>query len=139
MIEPSKNLQEIFEKSVEMAKNLSHEYITIEHIIYGIMEDEDSYKLLESFGADVKFIKTNIEHYLKNNLNDIKTSNANAKPKKTNSVERVLNRCFTQVLFSGRQRMEIADIIISVLSEKNSFGYYSVSYTHLTLPTKRIV
>jgi ATP-dependent Clp protease ATP-binding subunit ClpA len=132
MIEPSKNLQEIFEKSVEMAKTLSHEYITIEHIIYGIMEDEDSYKLLESFGADAKFVKTNIEHYLKNNLNDIKTTNANAKPKKTNSVERVLNRCFTQVLFSGRQRMEIADIIISVLSEKNSFGYYFLTKAGVT-------
>jgi ATP-dependent Clp protease ATP-binding subunit ClpA len=132
MIEPSKSLQEIFEKSVEMAKSLNHEYITIEHIIYGIMEDEDSYKLLESFGADAKFVKTNIEHYLKNNLNDIKTSNANAKPKKTNSVERVLNRCFTQVLFSGRQRMEIADIIISVLSEKNSFGYYFLTKAGVT-------
>jgi ATP-dependent Clp protease ATP-binding subunit ClpA len=96
------------------------------------MEDEDSYKLLESFGADAKFVKTNIEHYLKNNLNDIKTTNANAKPKKTNSVERVLNRCFTQVLFSGRQRMEIADIIISVLSEKNSFGYYFLTKAGVT-------
>lgn len=132
MIEPSKSLQEIFEKSIEMAKTLSHEYITIEHIIYGIMEDEESYKLLESFGADAKFIKSNIEHYLKNNLNDIKTTNANAKPKKTNSVERVLNRCFTQVLFSGRQRMEIADIIISVLSEKNSFGYYFLTKAGVT-------
>ena len=132
MIEPSKSLQEIFEKSVEMAKALNHEYITIEHIIYGIMEDEDSYKLLESFGADAKFVKTNIEHYLKNNLNDIKTTNANSKPKKTNSVERVLNRCFTQVLFSGRQRMEIADIVISVLSEKNSFGYYFLTKAGVT-------
>lgn len=124
MIEPSQNLQEIFEKSINMAKSLGHEYITIEHIIFGIMNDEGSYKLLESFGADVKFIKTNIEHYLNNSLNDIKTTGVNNKPKKTNSVERVLNRCFTQVLFSGRQRMEIADIIVSVLSEKNSFGYY---------------
>ena len=132
MIEPSKSLQEIFEKSIEMAKALNHEYITIEHIIYGVMEDEESYKLLESFGADAKFIKTNVEHYLKNNLNDIKTTNTNAKPKKTNSVERVLNRCFTQVLFSGRQRMEIADIVISVLSEKNSFGYYFLTKAGVT-------
>jgi ATP-dependent Clp protease ATP-binding subunit ClpA len=124
MIEPSQNLQEIFEKSVNVAKGLGHEYITIEHIIFSIMDDEDSYKLLESFGADVAFIKTNIEHYLKNNLNDIKIAGTNNKPKKTNSVERLLNRCFTQVLFSGRQRMEIADVIVSVLSEKNSFGYY---------------
>ncbi len=124
MIEPSKQLQEIFEHSISIARELNHEYITIEHIIFGIMNDEETYKLLEGFGADANFIKTNIEHYLKNNLNDIKTINPNVKPKKTNSVERVLNRCFTQVLFSGRQRMEIADVIISILSEKNSFGYY---------------
>jgi ATP-dependent Clp protease ATP-binding subunit ClpA len=124
MIEPSKDLQEIFEGAVEHSKALDHEYITIEHIVFGILSDKNSFELLKSYGADAVFIKTNLEHYLKNNLNDIKTSNPNVKPKKTNSVERVLNRCFTQVLFSGRQRMEVADVIISVLSEKNSFAYY---------------
>lgn len=124
MIEPSQNLHRIFENSVSIAKQLDHEYVTIEHIVFGIMSDEDSYKLLESFGADANFIKTNLEHYLKNNLNDIKTTDTNNRPRKTNSVERVLNRCFTQVLFSGRQRMEVADVVISVLSEKNSFAFY---------------
>jgi ATP-dependent Clp protease ATP-binding subunit ClpA len=124
MIEPSNNLQAIFENSIKVAKENSHEYITIEHVVYAIMCDSESFKLMESFGADANFIKTNLDHYLKNNMNDIKTNDPNVKPKKTNSVERVLNRCFTQVLFSGRQRMEVADVIISVLSEKNSFGFY---------------
>ena len=126
MIEPSQNLQTIFEKSIEIAKENSHEYITIEHIVYSILCDPDAFTLINGFGADANFIKSNLEHYIKNNLNDIKTT-ANVKPKKTNSVERVLNRCFTQVLFSGRQRMEVADVIISVLSEKNSFGFYFLS------------
>ena len=91
------------------------------------MNDPDAYALIESFGADSNFIKTNLDHYLKTNLNDIKSSSVDAKPKKTTSVERVLNRCFTQVLFSGRQKMEVADVIISVLSEKNSFGFYFLS------------
>ena len=124
MIEPSKHLQDIFENSISLAKGLSHEYITIEHIVFSMISDQETYTLLESFGADAAFIKTNLDHYLKNSLNDIKTAEKNYKPKKTNSVERVLNRCFTQVLFSGRQRMEVADVIISVLSEKNSFGFY---------------
>ena len=126
MIEPSQNLQNIFESSVNTAKELHHEYITIEHIVYGILCDETSFEFLQGFGADANFIKTNLSHYLKNNLNDIKIDNppASFRPKKTNSVERVLNRCFTQVLFSGRQRMEVADVIVSVLSEKNSFGFY---------------
>jgi ATP-dependent Clp protease ATP-binding subunit ClpA len=124
MIEPSQNLQTIFENAVNTARELNHEYITIEHIVYSIMCDEEAYALIGGFGADANFIKTNLDHYLKNNLNDIKTADPKSKPKKTNSVERVLNRCFTQVLFSGRQRMEVADVIISVLSEKNSFGFY---------------
>jgi ATP-dependent Clp protease ATP-binding subunit ClpA len=127
MIEPSSTLQNIFEHSVSTARKLQHEYITVEHLVYSIMCNDESYALLESFGADSNFIKSNLEHYLKNSLNDIQTEQTNFKPKKTTSVERVLNRCFTQVLFSGRQRMEVADVIISVLSEKNSFGFYFLS------------
>jgi ATP-dependent Clp protease ATP-binding subunit ClpA len=127
MIEPSQNLQTIFENAVNTARELNHEYITIEHIVYSIMCDEEAYTLINGFGADANFIKTNLDHYLKNNLNDIKTTDPKSKPKKTNSVERVLNRCFTQVLFSGRQRMEVADVVISVLSEKNSFSFYFLS------------
>jgi len=125
MIEPSNQLQAIFEFSVETAKKLKHEYITIEHIVYGIVCEQNAFEMLKSFGADAEFIKTNLEHFLKNNLNDIVSqTQSSVKPRKTNSVERVLNRCFTQVLFGGRQRMEVADVIISILSEKNSFGYY---------------
>ena len=123
MIEPSQSLQNIFEFSVGVAKKLTHEYITIEHLAFGMMSDEPTFKLIEQYGADANFIKTNLEHYLKNNLEDIKNA-AVDKPKKTHSVERVLNRCFSQVLFSGRQKIEIFDVIASILSEKNSFAFY---------------
>jgi ATP-dependent Clp protease ATP-binding subunit ClpA len=91
------------------------------------MCDTDFFNHIKEFGADSNFIKTNLEHYLKNNLNDIKAEDPSVKPRKTHAVERVLNRCFSQVLFSGRQRMEVADVIVSVLSEKNSFGFYFLS------------
>jgi ATP-dependent Clp protease ATP-binding subunit ClpA len=131
MIEPSKNLQDIFDHAIGVAKENNHEYITLEHLIHSIMCSEEAYKAVEDFGADAKYIKSNLENYIKNNLNDIKV-NGDVKPKKTNSVERVLNRCFTQVLFSGRQKIEIADVIISTLSEKNSFAFYFLSKGGLT-------
>jgi ATP-dependent Clp protease ATP-binding subunit ClpA len=124
MIEPSQPLQNIFDNSIEIARSLQHELITIEHLVFSILNNEEAFNALKEFGADSDFIKSNLEHYLKNNLNDIKTDQTDFKPKKTNSVERVLNRCFTQVLFSGRSKMEVADVIISVLSEKNSFAFY---------------
>jgi ATP-dependent Clp protease ATP-binding subunit ClpA len=132
MIEPSQRLQAIFENSIKLAKKLGHEYITIEHLVCSIMSDADSYNQIQEFGADANFIKSNLEHYLKNNLNDIKSEDADVKPKKTHSIERVLNRCFSQVLFSGRQRMEIFDIVVSVMSEKNSFAFYFLTKGGIT-------
>ena len=132
MIEPSQRLQTIFENSIKLAKKLGHEYITIEHLVCSIMSDADSYNQIQEFGADANFIRSNLEHYLKNNLNDIKSEDSDVKPKKTHSIERVLNRCFSQVLFSGRQRMEIFDIVVSVMSEKNSFAFYFLTKGGIT-------
>jgi ATP-dependent Clp protease ATP-binding subunit ClpA len=132
MIEPSQSVQNIFEYSVNLSKTLKHEYITIEHIVYSIMCDQDSYKFLEDFGADADFIKNNLENFLATNLKDLESDKENLKPKKTNSVERVLNRCFSQVLFSGRQKIEVSDLIISILSEKNSFSYYYLTKSGIT-------
>jgi ATP-dependent Clp protease ATP-binding subunit ClpA len=124
MVEPSKNLQAVFESAALIAKEHQHEYITLEHIAFAIMSDQEAYIAVEGFGADAKFIKMNLAHYLKTNLADIVINDPNHVPRKTNSVDRVLHRCFTQVVFSGRNATEVTDVIISILSEKNSFAYY---------------
>jgi ATP-dependent Clp protease ATP-binding subunit ClpA len=131
MIEPTENLQGIFDQAVNMAKTLNHEYVTIEHILFSIFNDDSSIEVLKAAGADTDYIKSNLENYLNNNLKDIVKEDVQ-KPKKTNSVERVLNRSFTQVLFSGRQKMETADVVISILSEKNSFGFYFLTKGGIT-------
>lgn len=130
MIEPSQQLQNIFNTAVDLARELHHEYITIEHLVFSIFNDEQAFKSLQEAGVNADYVKSNLDHYIRNNLNDIKNDNSD-KPKKTQAVERVLNRCFTQVLFSGRQKIEIADVIISVLSEKNSFAFYFLSKSGL--------
>jgi ATP-dependent Clp protease ATP-binding subunit ClpA len=130
MIEPSQQLQNIFNNAVDLAQSLHHEYITIEHLVFSIFANDAAYKELQEAGVNVDYVKSNLDHYIRNNLNDIKNDKSD-RPKKTQAVERVLNRCFTQVLFSGRQRIEIADVIISVLSEKNSFAFYFLSRSGL--------
>jgi ATP-dependent Clp protease ATP-binding subunit ClpA len=124
MLEPSDKLQAIFENAIAIAQKLEHEYVTLEHLTFSIMCDDDTYKLLSEFGANSEFIKVNLEQFLKNNLQEIKIEGLTQKPKKTTSVERALNRSFTQVLFSGRQRIDIEDVLIAILSEKKSFSYY---------------
>lgn len=126
MVEPSQELKLAFDKSVSDARKLQHEYVTLEHLLFAICCIEEFENLLVGYGIDVSFLKSNLEHHLKNNLDDIKLDppNRKFKPKKTQAVERCLNRAFTQVLFSGRENIKLADVIISMLHEKKSVATY---------------
>jgi ATP-dependent Clp protease ATP-binding subunit ClpA len=120
MVEPSKELQLVFDKSIKDAQKLQHEYVTLEHLLYAMFCEENFVNVMTMYGANVDYIKTNLEHHLKTQCDEIKTETEKFKPKKTASVERALNRAFTQVLFAGRQNIELTDVLLAILSEKKS-------------------
>ena len=126
MVEPSKELQLVFDKAVNDAKKLEHEYVTLEHLLYAMLCEANFENMLKTFGTDVELIKKNIENYLKTKLDDIKTDMQKYKPKKTQTVERVLNRAFAQILFSGKSVIEIPDVFLSMLSEKRSYACFTL-------------
>ena len=128
MVEPSEGLQLVFDKALGDAKKLKHEYVTLEHMVYAMLCVDSFETIVDGYGADVKAMKAGLEAYLKGpDCEDLKTTATKFKPKKTATVERVLNRAFTQVLFSGRHLIEITDVFISVLNEKKSWAYYHMT------------
>jgi ATP-dependent Clp protease ATP-binding subunit ClpA len=124
MLEPNSDLEKIFERAVEVATKHKHEYITLEHFLFSMVTDEKFNELLKEFGAEVDQLKKNLEKFIKDELVDIKTDKENFRPKKTNTVERMLNRAFTQVLFGGRTVIEPVDCFISLFSEKKSYAHF---------------
>ena len=129
MVEPSKKLQDVFDKAIEDAKKLRHEYITLEHMLFAMLCHDDLVSFLEKREIDHELVRKNLEHYLKTKLEDIKlpVEIEKFKPKKTQAVERVLNRAFAQVLFSGRSTIEIVDVFASLLTEKKSWSVYELT------------
>ena len=72
MVEPSEALQLVFDKAMKDAKKLKHEYVTIEHLLYAMLCEQELAKALKGFGADLDYIKTNLEHHLKTNCDELK-------------------------------------------------------------------
>jgi|TARA_R100000030_G_C3254196_1_gene123669 ATP-dependent Clp protease ATP-binding subunit ClpA len=125
MVEPSKELQLVFDKVVKDAVKLRHEYVTLEHLLYAMLCENKFTEIVSGFGTDVEYIKKNLENYLRTKLDNILVEKGKEyKPAKTQTVERVLNRAFTQVLFSMRNMIEISDVFLSILSEKKSYAYF---------------
>ncbi len=131
MVEPSNELQLVFEKAINVAKKLKHEYLTIEHLLFSMLCEDSFYNCIQGFGADPEYIKKNLEHYLKTKCEEITTTADDVKPRKTQAVERVLNRAFTQVLFNGRQRIEPTDVFLAMMSEKRSWANYYINQAEI--------
>jgi ATP-dependent Clp protease ATP-binding subunit ClpA len=131
MVEPSNELQLVFEKAIDVAKKLKHEYLTIEHLLFAMLCEESFTNCVTGYGADPDYIKKNLEHYLKTKCDEIIGTAADIKPRKTQTVERVLNRAFTQVLFNGRQRIEPTDVFLAMMSEKRSWSNYYIQQANI--------
>jgi ATP-dependent Clp protease ATP-binding subunit ClpA len=131
MVEPSSELQLVFEKAIDVAKKLRHEYLTIEHLLFAMLCEDSFNKCVTGYGSDADFLKKNLEMYLKNKCDEIVTDQTDAKPRKTQAVERVLNRAFTQVLFNGRQKIEPTDVFLAMMSEKRSYAYYYIQQAEI--------
>ena len=126
MVEQSGDLQAVFDRAVGSAKSWRHEYVTLEHLLFSMLEDKKFNGIVKDFVADPEDMKSHLKTYLDTKLEKIKMPTGKYKPKKTVSVERVLNRAFTQVLFSGRTNIDLTDVFMSLLSETKSWAYYYI-------------
>ena len=125
MLEANESLENIFENAVKEAEKRKHEYVTIEHVLLALIKDKDVGTVLNDFKVDVGLIIKDIEDYLNTKYQDIISKSPNkVSPRKTASLERLMNRAFTQALFQGRQDVTALDILISIFAEKKSYGSF---------------
>ena len=130
MIQHNPEIEIIIANATDTAKRYNHEYVTLEHLAHGLVSFKPFNDLLVAYGAEADSLLNDLEEYLGKQtyigggeLESVKD------PKKTHSLERVFNRAFTQVLFSGRNHVQVIDIFLSISSESNSHAsYFFIKY-----------
>lgn len=116
-------IEQILEQAIVKAKYHNHSYITLEHLLYALVTHKNFNIMLTEFGADVEGLVADVDHYISQQT-DLISIEHEATPKKTNTLERVFNRAFTQVLFSGRTHIQTIDIFMSLTAETKSHAAY---------------
>ena len=125
MLEANESLENIFENAVKEAEQRKHEYVTIEHVLLALIKDKDVAQVLLDFKIDVNGMIKDVKEYLDTKCQDIISKSTNkVVPRKTASLERLMNRAFTQALFQGRQDVTSLDILMSIFAEKKSYGSF---------------
>ena len=114
------------ERAVQFANSLTHEYVTLEHLLFSILEEQDVSDLLTDMEVKAGDIIKDVEKYLKTreDITNMASVADRRSPRKTVALSRVFNRAITQVIFSGRTKLFCRDVLISLLSETDSYAYF---------------
>jgi len=122
-LQQSPEIENIIERAIEAAKGRQHEYVTVEHLLLSLISHPPFKKCLNQFNVDTDLMISEVEAYL-NGLHAIESKEPGIQPKRTNTLERVMNRSVTQVLFTGRRQVTTVDLYLSIASEGNSHAHY---------------
>ena len=110
-------IEHIVERVFQLTREYKHEYVTLEHLLAILLEQEEIEDILYDLGKEPAQLKALIYQYLEKEVTPLPEVQD---PKKTQMLERVFNRAFTQALFNGRQNINAKDLLISILTEDTS-------------------
>ena len=131
----SDRIEHIVEKTFRLSKDYKHQYVQIEHLLAIILDSEEVEDIFVDFGLEAKDVSRKIYEYLETELETVSVDIEDPQPKKTIMLERVFHRAFTQALFNGRNNLDPRDLLISILSEKNTPATYILSLYGITRET----
>ena len=121
----SKEIDALLERASQLAVKSKHRYITTEHLLLVMLRDKTFRNALIEFGVQVSEMEKEVENFVSNN-GILATDPTDAGQQKTQALDRVLNRAFTQVLFSGRNQLNVFDIFMSILTENSTHSSYFI-------------
>jgi ATP-dependent Clp protease ATP-binding subunit ClpA len=119
----SPEIDAIIEVAIKLAKERLHKYCTVEHLALALVSHPPFKKCLSHFGAEADMLIADITSYI-DSLHSIVTDADPLEPRRTNSLERVMNRAVTQVLFTNRNQITTIDVFLSIIAEGNSHAHY---------------
>ena len=127
----SDRLEKTLNKAFELASTNEHEYVTLEHLLLALIDDEDANEVLLSCNIDVEELRAILHDFIINELTSLKI-NKGSEVKPTASFQRVVQRAAHHVQMSGNEEVTGANILVAIFSERESHAVYYLNKQKMT-------
>ena len=127
----SSSLNEIFQKSILYAKELKHEYITIEHVFYQLLTSPEGAKIIFACGGDVEKMKELVKNYIYTNIDPL-PADVKEDPLESVALSRLIDGMIKHIQSSQQNTADIGDLIAALFEEENTFAYMLLTEYHIS-------
>ncbi len=121
MITPE--LEQTIVAAFREAKNRDHEYLTVEHLLYTLLQLESGRKIIEECGGNITTLIARLENYFSAKIPKLKNGN-NDNPTETVAFQRLIQRTLIHVQMAEKPEAEIGDLLASIFEEDETHACF---------------
>lgn len=122
MLDP--NLEQALTLAVNEVRGRHHEYLSLEHLLFGIASIAPGRAFLEDAGLDVGVLLRKLEGFFAEHITPL--GDGLGEVVQTIALQRVMQRIVRRMHSSGRDKAGIGDVLVAMLEEENSYAAYFI-------------
>ena len=116
----NQEVQITFTLAVREAQRRHHEYLTVEHVLFAMLYDDNGQRIITNCGGDLEALRDSLEEFFAQHLESIEAQDEESVPEQTVGLQRVLQRTVVHLQSSGRKEAGVGDVLAAILGEKQS-------------------
>ena len=119
----NKELEHSLNRAFHEANEKRHEFITVEHLLLMLLDNDSAAAVLEACGGDTRLLKTELEIFVDQNT-PLLLTDEDRDTQPTLGFQRVLQRALFHVQSSGNGEVSGANVLVAIFSEQDSHAVY---------------
>jgi ATP-dependent Clp protease ATP-binding subunit ClpA len=119
----TRELEETLSYAVDQAVKYKHEYVTLEHLLFALLEDGAARNILYHCGANLEEIARALEEYFQNTLEKMPPE-AKQMPELTATFQSTIQYAVLQAEGSGQPSVDGGNILAAFYQAEQSFAVY---------------
>lgn len=116
----SKDLEHTLNDAFRGARAKRHEFMTVEHLLLALLENNDAIRVLKACGADIGSLRGELVEFVDATTPLIPEDEEQRDTQPTLGFQRVLQRAVFHVQSSGKSEVSGANVLVAIFSEQES-------------------
>ncbi len=116
----SKDLEFNLNAAFRHARARRHEFMTVEHLLLALLDNEAALRVLRACGADIDQLRAELARFVETNTPLIPQEEDKRETEPTVGFQRVLQRAVFHVQSSGRSEVNGANVLVALFGEQES-------------------
>lgn len=127
----SKTLEITLNAAFKSARERRHEFVTVEHLLFALLDNPDVLPVLNACGGDAKWLRGQLARFIDETISYLpESSTRDTQP--TLGFQRVLQRAVFNAQSSDKNEVTGANLLVALFSEQESHAVYLLNKHDIT-------